>query len=491
MRTCLAVDLGAGSGRVIAARFNGTELTMEVVNRFDNSPVEFAGHLFWNLPGLLSAIREGLSIAVSRYGEIDSIGVDTWGVDYGLLDPSGRLLGLPYTYRDARNSDANMEAVFEITGKRPLYEKTGSQFLNFNTIFQLHAERQEPSSLLELADRVLLMPDLINYALCGEKANEATIASTTGLIDLESRDWSGDLLARLGLSRDLFRTPVRPGTLLGKVLSVPGLEKTPVIAVGAHDTASAVAAVPADPATDWAYLSTGTWALLGVENAEAIRSDAFFDLAYTHEGAVNGKFRYLKNCTGMWMIQQLRKDWTIDGKAPSYDELMREAEETEPFQILLDPDHAPFQSPGDMTGKIRDFCRLTGQPEPASRGAFYRAAMEGVVMRYKEVWGELEELTGIKRDVLHMIGGATRDEMHCQMTADALGAAIACGPVEGASMGNALAQLVGLGDLASFDDGRDLVRASIGMTRWEPHDTARWDDGYARWLAIKAKASGK
>ena len=489
MKTCLSIDLGASSGRVIAARFDGVKLAMEVVKRFDNTPVEFAGHFFWNLPGLLSDIRSGLSLAVSTYGAIDSVGVDTWGVDYGLLDRSGRLLGLPYIYRDKRNSDRNMEAVFDIAGKRPLYNQTGIQFLNFNTIFQLHAERQEPSSLLDLADRVLLIPDLVNYALCGEKANEETIASTSGLIDLKTRDWSTVLLEKLRLPPGLFRTPVKSGTRLGNVRGITGLEHTPVIAVGAHDTASAVAAVPAKPATNWAYLSTGTWALLGVENARPILSDASFELGYTHEGAANGRFRFLKNCTGMWMIQQLRNDWTVQGVAPGYDELMAEAEDALPFRTLLDPDYPSFQSPGGMTGKILDFCKRTGQPEPRNRGEFYRATMEGVVMRYREVWHELECLTGVRRDVLHMLGGATRDAMHCQMTADALQADIACGPVEGAAMGNALAQLLALGELGDWEEGRALVRDSIEIKHWSPKNRASWDDAYPRWLSIKSAAT--
>ena len=489
MKTHLAIDLGAGSGRVIAARHDGAKLAMEVVSRFDNTPVEFAGHLFWNLPQLLQDIRAGLRAGAAKYGQIASVGVDTWGVDYGLLDRSGRLLGLPYIYRDGRNTTVNTEAVFDLVGKRALYDATGIQFMDFNTIFQLHAERAEPASLLELADRLLFMPDLVNYALCGEKANEATIASTSGLVDLQTRDFSPSLLSGIGVPTSLFRTPVAPGTVLGAVRGLPGLEGVPLVAVGSHDTASAVAAVPADPATSWGYLSTGTWALLGVEIEKPILTDDSYELNYTHEGAANGKFRFLKNCTGMWMIQELRRAWgEEDGAKPSYDDLMHEAEAAAPFRSLLDPDYPQFQTPGRMPAKIVEFCRLTGQPIPETRGQFYRAAMEGVVMRYRQVWTDLARLTGRKRDVLHMIGGATRDAMHCQMTADALGASIACGPDEGAAMGNAIAQMVGLGDLRDFDDGRRLVRDSIEIAHWSPKDSAAWDEAYPRWLAAKQKA---
>lgn len=490
MKTHLAIDLGAGSGRVIAARHDGAKLAMEVVSRFDNTPVEFAGHLFWNLPQLLQDIRAGLRAAAAKYGQIASVGVDTWGVDYGLLDRSGRLLGLPYIYRDGRNTTVNTEAVFDLVGKRALYDATGIQFMDFNTIFQLHAERAEPASLLDLADRLLFMPDLVCYALCGEKANEATIASTSGLVDLQTRDFSPSLLSGIGVPTSLFRTPVAPGTVLGAVRGLPGLESVPLVAVGSHDTASAVAAVPADPATSWGYLSTGTWALLGVETEKPILTDDSYELNYTHEGAANGKIRFLRNCTGMWMIQELRRAWTEQdgGAKPSWDALMHEAEAAPAFRSLLDPDYPQFAMPGRMPEKIVEFCRLTGQPIPETRGQFYRAAMEGVVMRYRQVWTDLARLTGRRRDVLHMIGGATRDAMHCQMTADALGASIACGPDEGAAMGNAIAQMVGLGDLRDFDDGRRLVRDSIEIAHWSPKDSASWDEAYPRWLAAKQRA---
>ena len=493
MKTHLSIDLGAGSGRVVAVRNDGGRLQLGVVNRFANDPVEMGGRLYWNFPALLSGIRQGLAAARAKYGEIASVGIDTWGVDYGFLDKGGRLLSLPTAYRDSRYNPRNTARALEALGRRELYRETGIQFMDFNTVFQLFAEKSEPSPLPRLADRMLFMPDLVAWALCGECANEATIASTTGMIDLDSRDWNARILEAVGVPAGLLRTPVRPGTVLGCVRGIPGLEKTPVVAVGAHDTASAVASVPADPATSWAYLATGTWALLGVETPEPIRTDAAYELNYTHEGAVSGAFRFLKNCTGMWMVQELRRAWAAEdgGKAPGWDELMHAAEATPPFRTLVDPDWTPFQSPGDMPRKMAEFARLTGQPAPESRGAFYRAAMESVVMRYRQVWGELETLTGRRRDILHMIGGATQDAMHCRMTADALGVRIACGPVEGAAMGNALAQLVGLGDVASFDEGRILVRNSIKSGEWTPtpEGAVAWDEAFPRFLDVRRRAA--
>lgn len=488
MKTYLSVDLGAGSGRVIAARYDGKTITMETVNRFDNTPVEFNGHLFWNIPSLLTNVRSGLATAQEKYGRIESVGVDTWGVDYALMDRSGRMLSLPYAYRDKRNTPTNTQQVFDAVGRKQLYQSTGIQFMDINTLFQLNAERNEMDSLFAQADRLLFIPDLINFALCGVMANEATIASTSQIIDIQTRDWSRSLMEAVGIPSKLLSTPVQPGTVIGKIRGIAGMEHVPLVAVGAHDTASAVASVPSDPATSWGYLATGTWALLGIETDKAILSDLSYELCYTHEGAVNGKFRYLKNCTGMWMIQELRRAWAENGQAPDFEALMQEALSAAPFRSLIDPDYTDFQSPGRMSEKIVDFCRKTTQPIPETKGQFYRAAMEGIVMRYREVWRELEQLTGVKRDTLHMIGGATKDAMHCQMTADALNIKIACGPAEGASMGNAIAQMVGTGDLASFEAGRQLVRNSIQLEYWEPKHAADWDGVFEKWQICRSRA---
>jgi len=490
MKTFLSVDLGAGSGRVIAARFNGKTIVMETVNRFENTPVELNGHLFWNIPSLMTNIRAGLASAYEKYGKIASVGVDTWGVDYALMDRSGRMLSLPYAYRDGRNTSENTQAVFDRVGRENLYMNTGIQFMDINTLFQLNAESDEVDSLLPKASRMLFMPDLINFLLCGEMANEATIASTSQMIDVLTRDWSPLLLNAVGVPDGLLSKPVQPGTVLGNIRGVPGLENVPLITVGSHDTASAVASVPADPASSWAYLATGTWALLGVETEKPILSDLSYSLSYTHEGAVNGNIRYLKNCTGMWIIQELRRAWAESGSAPDFNTLMNEAMGAVPFRSLIDPDYPAFQFPGNMPDKITAFCHCTNQPIPQTKGQFYRAAMEGIVMRYREVWQELEQLTGVKREILHMIGGATKDALHCQMTADALNIKIACGPVEGAAMGNAIAQMVGIGEIKTFDEGRKLVRDSIELEYWEPKHANAWEDAFTHWKRYRSKAVG-
>lgn len=490
MKTCktfLAADLGAGSGRVMAARYDGSTLSLEAAHRFDNVPVSVGGHLHWNLLSLYAGVRDGIAAALRDYGPAESVGVDTWGVDYGLLDGSGRLLGLPYAYRDVRN-DGMADKVCARLGRRRVYDRTGIQFIDFNTLFQLQAEADERDSLLGKASRLLFTPDLVNYWLSGVAANEATIASTGQCIDLATRDWAYDLLEAVGAPRALFGEIVRPGTVLGAVTDGAGAGALKVVAVGSHDTASAVAATPLPRIGAWGYLATGTWALMGVEINDPILTDRAYELSYTHEGGVTGEFRFLKNITGMWIYQELRREWKEAGDVISFDDLTALAVKAAPFVSLIDPDAPDFQKPGQMAEKIAAYCARTGQPVPQDKGAFARCALESMVLRYREVWTQLEELTGVKRDGLNMIGGATRNALHCQMTADALGIPVLCGPAEGAAAGNVLLQLIAAGELKSLAEGRELIARSDPPAEYRPDAAAaaRWDDAYARWLKIKA-----
>lgn len=485
-KTFLAADLGASSGRVIAGRFDGRTITLEPLNRFDNTPTEISGHYHWNVQALLAGIRDGLAKAAAQGGGVASVGVDTWGVDYALLDKAGRLLGLPYMYRDSR-TDGMADSFCHTYGRRALYDKTGIQFMDINTVFQLAAEARSSDPLFPKADRLLMMPDLMNYWLSGVMANEATIASTGQVIDLATRTWAPDVLEAAGAPARLFGPLVRPGTVLGRLQGIPGLNAS-VVAVGGHDTASAVAAVPARKGASWGYLATGTWALMGVELDQPILTDESYRLSYTHEGGVTGNLRFLKNITGMWLVQELRRAWKAEGDEVDFDTLMNLAAESTPFASLVDPDEPTFATPGNMPAKFADYCRKTGQPVPSTKGAFIRAAFEGLVLRYREVWSQLQALTGVKRDTLHMIGGATKDPLHCQMTADALGIPVTCGPVEGAATGNVLAQMLASGDIASMDEGREVVRASTPLDIYQPKNPGPWDDAMARWLAVKAKA---
>ena len=413
----------------------------------------------------------------------------TWGVDYALLDKAGRLLGAPYMYRDARTE--GMETRFCANyGRRALYDRTGIQFMEINTVFQLFAEAHSPDPLLPKAERLLMMPDLMNYWLSGVQANEATIASTGQIVALDTRDWAWDVIEAAGAPARLFGSLVRPGTVLGEVRGVPGL-KARTVAVGGHDTASAVAAVPARAGSAWGYLSTGTWALMGVELDQPVLGDEGYRLCFTHEGGVAGNLRFLKNITGLWLVQAHRRAWKEEGGAEDFDTLMHLAQAATPFASLIDPDEPAFATPGDMPAKFAAYCRRTGQPVPEGKGAFIRAAFEGLALRYREVWGHIEALTGVRRDVLHMIGGGTRDPLHCQMTADALNLPVVCGPVEGAATGSVLAQMLASGDISSVADGRELVRASTKLDLYEPRDPAPWEDALARWQAIKDRAGAK
>ena len=489
MKTCktfLAADLGAGSGRVMAARYDGSTLSLEAAHRFDNVPVSVGGHLHWNLLSLYAGVRDGIAAAIRAHGPAESVGVDTWGVDYGLIDGSGRLLGLPYAYRDVRN-DGMADKVCARLGRRRVYDRTGIQFIDFNTLFQLQAEADERDSLLPKASRLLFTPDLINYWLSGVAANETTIASTGQCIDLATHDWAYDLLEAVGAPRALFGEIVKPGTVIGAVTDDLGAGALKVVTVGSHDTASAVAATPVPRTGAWGYLATGTWALMGVEINDPILTDRAYELSYTHEGGVTGEFRFRKNITGMWIYQELRREWKEAGDVISFDDLTALAVKSAPFVSLIDPDAPEFQKPGQMVEKIAAYCTRTGQPVPQDKGAFARCALESMVMRYREVWTQLEELTGVKRDGLNMIGGATRNALHCQMTADALGIPILCGPAEGAAAGNVLMQLMADGEIASLAEGRELIARSDKPTEYRPDQVgiARWNDAFARWLKIK------
>lgn len=477
----MAADLGASNGRVIAGSFDGINLELKEVNRFGNVPVVLNGHYHWNVLALLSGVREGLAKARSDGLNPVSVGVDTWGVDYAMLDADGRLLGIPYMYRDSR-TDGMLKLFCDNYGRRKLYDRTGIQFMEINTVFQLLAEAGNKDSLLDRAKRLLMMPDLINYWLSGVAANESTIASTGQLVALDTRDWAWDIVKAVGAPEHLFQPLTRPGTVLGEVYDMPGLKS---VVVGGHDTACAVASVPARNGTDWGYLSTGTWALMGVELDQPVLSDASYEAQFTHEGGVSGNLRFLKNITGFWITQELRRAWKEEGEDIAFDTLTSWAEKAEPFVSLVNPDDPSFATPGDMPAKVAEYCKRTGQPVPQDKGAFVRAALEGMVFRYRETWRDIEALTGVKRNVLHMLGGGTVNRLHCQMTADALGVNLVCGPLEGAATGNILVQMLAAGEIGSLEEGRELVRSSSDLSYYEPRNPASWDEMEERWKKIR------
>ena len=484
----LAVDIGASSGRVMAALFDGNTIELQEVHRFVNGATEVDGEYHWDIHARFSAIKEGLTKAAATYGDaIVSIGVDTWGVDYGLLDADGNLMGLPFAYRDPRTNGMEEEAIKRVP-RETIYKTTGIQFMFFNTLNQLMSEVITDRDELKQADKLLFTPDLINYWLSGVATHEYTIASTSQLLDVQARDWATEMMDGLGIPKAPFGEITKPSTVLGAILPAIAEETglspdVNVVAVGSHDTASAVAAVPAETDSH-AYLSSGTWSLMGVESNEPVVSDKAYEYGFTNEGGLNDMIRVLKNITGLWLVQECRRNWTEAGDAPSFAELEKEAMAAEPFQSFIDPDATDFAQPCDMPNQIRAYCERTGQPVPDTKGAIIRVAVESLAFRYKSVFTMLEDLTGGRLDVLHIVGGGTKDRMLNQLTANALNRPVITGPVEATATGNILSQLMANDSIDSLAAGRDIVRASFEQEAYEPVDAEAFAEAYTRFHAI-------
>jgi rhamnulokinase len=484
----LAFDLGAESGRAVLGVFDGRRLGLEVVHRFANAPVRALDRLYWDVLHLFKEMLHGLRLAALDFGGVDAVGIDTWGVDFALLGRGGELLGNPRAYRDP-HTEGVMEAAFAVVPRAELYRRTGLQFMRFNSLFQLLALKRDRSPLLDAAEGLLFMPDLFHYLLTGVKVNEYTDASTSQMLAAEARAWDAELVRRLGLPDRLLGTLVMPGTALGplraSVAAETGLKPVPVIATATHDTAAAVAAVPArGDAGAWAYISSGTWSLMGVELAAPLLTEAALKYNFTNEGGVGGTTRFLKNIMGLWLVQECRRAWERAGTAHSYDELTRLAAAAPPFVSVLDPDDAGFILPADMPAAIADYCRRTGQPAPADHGATVRCALEGLALRYRWVLERLEELTGRRIEVIHVVGGGSQNGLLCQFTADACSRPVLAGPVEATAAGNLLVQLVGLRALGSLADARAVVRESFEVRQYTPQRPEEWQAPYERFRRL-------
>jgi len=482
----LAVDIGAGSGRVIAGILENGILRLEEVHRFTNEGVHLIDTWHWQVTRQFSDVLEGLKKAQERYGKaIQSVGVDTWGVDYGLIDAKGRLLGIPVQYRDSR-TDGIMDRAFEQVPAQELYQATGNQFMFYNTLFQLMAEREQFPERLDTADQLLFMPDLLNYWLCGTKANEATIASTGQLVDASTGEWASEILKSLHIPENILGPLVQPGEVLGDLLpgvkEASGIGDAKVIAVGSHDTASAYAAVPTEE-SHAVYLSSGTWSLLGAMSDEAVVTDESFDLAFTNERASDGRIRLLKILCGMWILQECMRDWSeTDGL--DWDTLVAEAEASEPFVSFIDPDDERFATPGDMPERIRAFCRETGQAEPATRGALARAVYESLALKYRLTTDQLTLLVGHELGTFHVVGGGSRNNLLNQFTANALNRKVVAGPVEATAAGNVLCQFQSLGDLSGTEEIQRIIQASFEVDTFEPRDTDAWEEAFQRFKSL-------
>jgi rhamnulokinase len=480
-QTYLAVDLGAESGRVIAGRFDGRCLQLETLRQFPNRPVEAAGHLHWQPFRLFEEIKTGMKLARQTFGDaLVSVGVDTWGVDYGLLDANDQLLHPPFHYRDARNKAA-MERALEIMPRDQVYQRTGLQFMMFNTLFQLQAEHKEA---LAKARALLFMPDLLSFWLSGRKINESTIASTSQLLNPYTGDWHEEILKTFGLPRSLFQNLTPPATeiapLVGDVVRETGCEGIKVISVGGHDTASAVAAVPFEDPEDAAYLSSGTWSLLGIESAVPLINERSFAFDFTNEWGLEDTFRVLKNISGLWIVQECRRAWAAAGEDLDYEQLTQLARQAPPFCAVIDVDDGPFLEVGNMPEKIAEYCRRTGQAVPQDKSQIVRIATEGLALKYAKVLEQLEALKGGPVHTLHIVGGGTQNDLLNQLAADACGRTVVTGPVEGTAAGNVIAQMIAQGELSSVAEGRQLVRQSFDLKTYQPKDAEGWSAAGAK-----------
>jgi rhamnulokinase len=488
-RNLLAFDLGAESGRALLGRFDGRRLALEEKHRFANPNGRINDHLHWNLLAQWEELKTGLRKAAAGGTIVDAIGVDTWGVDFGFLDRNGDLLANPFMYRDPQ-TDGMMDKAFARVPRSEVFEATGIQFMQLNSLYHLMAMAERKSPVLECAQTMLFIPDLFNYFFTGEKVAEFSIATTSQMYDPRRRDWARPMLERLGLPTHFLPKVVPSGTRIGDVRASVAEEcglstKVPVIAPGCHDTASAVAAVPAT-GSDWCYISSGTWSLMGVEIPEPIINEKSLKLNYTNEGGVADDIRFLKNIMGLWLVQECRRQWLKDGQEFSYTELTRLAGEAPAFKAVIDPDHKPFLTPGQMPQKIAAFCAKTNQPTPASPGEYVRTCLESLALTYRKTIEGLEDVLGRRMGVIHIVGGGTQNELLNQMTADACKRPVIAGPVEATAIGNMLVTAIALGDVKDLAQGRELVRASFDVKRYEPENPAAWDEAYGRYKQLPA-----
>lgn len=487
-KSYIAFDLGAESGRCMVGQFGGGRLALHEVHRFPTHHGRLGERLLWDILAIFGEVKTGLREAARRFGpSFAGISVDTWGVDYVLLDADGRLLGYPHHYRDSR-TDGVMEATWETVPREAIYRQTGIQFMPFNTLYQLRAEQQQSLDLLTMADKLLLMPDYLLYLLCGVRRAEYSIASTTQLTDPHQRNWAWDLMDQLGLPRTLFPAMIEPGIPLGVLLpelaEEVGLDTTiPVIAGAGHDTAAAVAAVPALE-NDWAYLSSGSWSLMGVERDEPLINDATLGGNFTNEGGVAGTIRFLKNIAGLWLVQACRRVWAAQGQDLEYADLARLAAEQPPTHAWVDPDDPRFLQPGDMPGRVRAFLQETGQAYQEDIGWVVRCVLESLAFKYRHVFKQLERLTGRRLERLHAVGGGIQNTVLCQMTADAIGKTVIAGPVEGTVIGNLGMQAIATGHLDGLHALRELVARSFAVQTYQPNNTAYWDEHEAAFQAL-------
>jgi rhamnulokinase len=485
----LAFDLGAESGKAILGTLENKKLDIREIHRFSNGMVQIQGHFYWDILRLFEKMKESLSICAREGIPIESMAVDTWGVDFVLLAEDGSILGAPYAYRDPRTNHA-MEQLFKIIPKNEVYKSTGIQFMQFNSIFQLFSMKRDNSPLLKIAKDLLFIPDIFNYMFTGVKKSEFSFATTSQMFNPLKHKWEESFFNALDLPISLMQSIVMPGTIIGNlnddICDQICMKKIPVIAVASHDTGSAFAAIPAE-GSNWAVISSGTWSVLGIETKTPIINQKALELNFTNEGGVDHTFRFLKNIMGLWLIQQCKKKWDCQNKNFSYSELVRMGEDSPAFQSWVNPDAPEFLNPPDMTETISAFCHKTGQKIPSTMGGFVRTIMESLAFKYRVVLDELKQVSQNTIEKIHIIGGGIQNEFLCQLTANATGLPVITGPVEATAIGNLLVQALAMGHLNSLADIRQIVLNNFAIKTYRPQNTDDWNNHYKVFQSLLKK----
>lgn len=485
-RNYLAVDLGAESGRTILGSLDGDRLKLKETHRFVNGPVRINDGIHWDVLRLWTEIKSGIASTIKSGNKVNSIGLDTWGVDFALLDKNNSLLSNPFHYRDER-TDGMLEEAFRRMPRAEIFSNTGIQFMQINTLYQLLAMSVHESPVLDIAKTFVTIPDLFNYWLSGELTNEFSNATTTQCLDPRKRDWAACVLEAMRIPAHLFQPITDSGTQLGTLLphvaEETGTAGVRIIVPACHDTGSAVVAVPARN-QDFAWISSGTWSIMGAEVHEPVLTDKALEYNFTNEGGVFGTWRLSKNIMGLWIVQECKRTWIHQGEDLSYDEITRLASEATPFVAVIDPDDSRFFHAGDMPERIQHYCAETNQASPRTKGEIIRVALESIALKYRWVLERLEELTGKQFNPVHIIGGGTKNHLLNQFTADATDRLVVTGPVEATAIGNVLMQAIGLGDLGSLSDARVVVRASFDVKEYHPDHSADWDEAYAKLISL-------
>lgn len=486
MKKVLSFDFGASSGRAMLASYENGKIEMTEIHRFSNDPVSVNGRMYWDVLRLFFEIKTGITKAVNA-GGFDAIGIDTWGVDFGLINKKGELIGNPFHYRDQRTKGIPDKIFSEIISKEDLYHRAGMQFMHFNTIYQLMYLKYNEPELLAQADKFLMMPDLFAYFLTGEMKEEASIASTSNLLNPNTKDWDFELIEKLELDKKLFAPIVKSGSIYGylsdDICNELGCKKVPVVAVCSHDTASAVAATPTY-AEDFVYISCGTWSLFGIESKTPFLSDEAYKADFTNEGGFDGTIRFLKNIMGLWLIQESRRQWRREGIEVGFDTLEKEALASEPFKCFINVDDPMFETAGNLPKRVLEFCEKTGQYVPETRGEIMRCIYQSLAMKYKHTYNMLSDFTKREYKSINILGGGIKDKLLCRLTADATGATVFAGPAEATVMGNIAVAFYALGEIADFKELRKTVANSTDLKEYIPQNSEEWNKAYEDYKKI-------